>query len=73
MEPLLHALAHYVALAVEAIAIVVIAFGSARALAGICRVALSPSRQRELGSQVVTLETDTGWSPGSPSSLRRTS
>ena len=56
MESLLHELARYVALAVETIAIVVIAFGSARALASICRVALSPSRQRELGSQVLTLE-----------------
>ena len=56
MEALLHALAHYVALAVEAIAIVIVAIGSARALAGIVRVALSPSGQREPGSRSVALE-----------------
>jgi uncharacterized membrane protein len=56
VESLLHALAHPVALAIESIAIVIIAFGSARALAGIVRIALSPSRQRELSSRVVTLE-----------------
>jgi uncharacterized membrane protein len=56
VESLLHALAHHVALAVESIAIVIIAFGSARALAGIVRIALSPSRQRELSSRVITLE-----------------
>lgn len=56
MESLLHALAHYVALAVEAIAIVIVAIGSARALAGIVRIALSPSRQRAPGSRAVALE-----------------
>ncbi len=56
MESLLHAFAHYVALAVETIAIVIIAIGSARALVGICRLALSPSRQREPGSRAVALE-----------------
>ena len=56
MEVLLHSLAHYVALAVEAIAIAIVAIGSARALAGIVRVALSPLGQREPGSRAVALE-----------------
>lgn len=56
MESLLHGLAHYVALAVEAVAIAIVAIGSARALAGIVRIALSPSRQREPGSRAVALE-----------------
>lgn len=40
METLLHEFAHYVALAVEAIAIVVIAIGAIEAVIGIIRVAL---------------------------------
>ena len=56
MEALLHSVAHYIALAVEAIAIAIVAIGSARALAGIVRIALSPSGQREPGSRAVALE-----------------
>jgi uncharacterized membrane protein len=42
MEALLHEIAHYVALAVEAIAILIIAIGSVEALINILRIMLAP-------------------------------
>ena len=44
MEELLRDLAHYVALAADAIAVVVVAIGSLEALIGVARVLLTPSR-----------------------------
>jgi len=41
MESLLHDIAHYVALAIEAIAIAIIAFGALEAVFGIARVGLN--------------------------------
>jgi len=41
MESLLHEIAHYVALAIEAIAIAIIAFGALEAVVGIVRVGFS--------------------------------
>ena len=42
MEPLLHEMAYYVALTIEAIAILVIAMGTFQAVAGIVRAVFSP-------------------------------
>jgi uncharacterized membrane protein len=43
MEALLHTIAHYIALGIEAIAIIIIAIGAIEALFGILRVVLHPS------------------------------
>jgi uncharacterized membrane protein len=43
METLLHTVAHYVALGIEAIAIVVIALGAMEAVLGIVRILLNPA------------------------------
>ncbi len=42
MESLLHEVAHYVALSIEVVAILVIAMGTVQAVVGIVRVVLSP-------------------------------
>ena len=42
MESLLHEIAHYTALTIEAIAILIIAFGTVEAVVGIVRAMLSP-------------------------------
>ena len=55
MESLLHAIAHFVALAIEAVAILIIAFGTAEAVVGIVRAVLS-SRADNFEKRAVWLE-----------------
>jgi len=55
MESLLHEIAHYVALAIEAIAILIIATGSVRALIDVVRITLAP-HSGHIEKRLVSLE-----------------
>ena len=72
MEMLLHGIAHYVAPAVEPIAIAVIAISAIEAVIGIARVVMTRAGATNNGRRGVWLNFGAGWLRVSRSSLRRT-